>query len=395
MPRRILTTMLCALVLGTAAAAVSRPAELTGVITQVTGAVRLTGSGVGAVPLASPWQVIRAGVRLDLPAGAAAGIACSSLRFVRLRGPVSWSLTQKRCAAGEELTPAAYAAVAPEAGRFMVVRGVLVLERDMRTDPDDDPLAPVILAPRNTTIRSPRPTVSWLRVPLPEAGEYEIVWSGRGAGIPSIRLRKSEATCVTGADGLDLCTLPWPADRPDLPPGQIFFLTVAAREGIVDPWHSSLESSVKTQELVAAGTLERRLHDLEALGLEGAALDVARAGLLAGEGLYAAAAEAYRRALATASTPALRVTLADVDLKMGLLRLSEPLYRAALDEGDPAVRAGATFGLGRLQYTRGLYEAAAASFRQAQDLYASLGLRQQEEAARQAQRISIERIPDP
>jgi hypothetical protein len=374
-----------------AAAGPGKPMELTGIITQVEGAVRLSGPGVGAVPLASPWQAVRSGVTVRVPEGGGAGIVCSNRRFVRIRGPVSWSLTEQACAAGKELAPADYALVAPQAGRFNVVHGILVLDREMRGDDGSDPLAPFVVSPRNSVLRVPRPAVSWLRVP--GAAEYQVEWSGSGTSGYTTRLDASDLVCATRHDGLDLCSLPWPADRFDLRPGETFFLRILARGGIVEPWHGNDPVEVRTQTVAGAGRLERRLDDLGGLGLEGAALDTARAGVLAREGLYSDAAEVYQQALAAAPSPELRVTLADVELAMGFHRLAEPLYRRALGEGGPAVRAAAALGLGRLLYARGRYRDAMVAFRQAADLYAGQKLDEEEAAARRAAAKAAARTP--
>src|ERR1044072_788845 len=120
MGRKILSAVAGVVALVMACAAADPPADLTAVISQVSGTVRLSGPGVGPVPLAAPWQIIRAGVTVKLPKGATAGIVCSNRRFTRLRGPASWLLSERTCAAGKELTQAVYATLAPQAGRFKV-----------------------------------------------------------------------------------------------------------------------------------------------------------------------------------------------------------------------------------------------------------------------------------
>lgn len=379
-----------ALLAAMAAAGPGKPMELTGIITQVEGAVRLSGPGVGAVPLATPWQAVRSGVTVRVPEGGGVGIVCSNRRFVRIQGPGSWSLTAQACAAGKELALADYALVAPQAGRFNVVHGILVLDREMRGDDGSDPLAPFVVSPRNSVLRVPRPAVSWLRVP---AAEYQVEWSGLGTHGYTTRLDASDVACARRHDGLDLCSLPWPADRFDLRPGETFFLRILARGGLVEPWHGNDPVEVRTQTVAGAGRLESRLDDLGVLGLEGAALDVARAGVLAREGLYSDAAEAYQRALTVAPSSEIRVTLADVELAMGLHRFAEPLYRQALGEGGPAVRAAAALGLGRLLYARGRYGDATVAFRQAADLYAGKKLDEEEAAARRAAAKAAARTP--
>jgi hypothetical protein len=381
MRRRCLLVAPLLLAAAIAAAGEARPGELTGIVTQVDGAVQLAGPGIGENPLASAWQVVRTGVAFHVPKCGAAGIVCSNRRFVRLRGPVSWSLSEPACAAGRELTPAEYALVAPQAGRFKVVAGILTLEREMRTVEDDDALAPIVLAPRQTKVLSPRPRVLW--TPVPGATEYRVEWRGHGAGSDT-RLPTQEISCGVSLDGTDVCSLPWPPDRPDLPPEQTFFLRISARQGVAEPWHSSALQEVRTLALAEALALKARLRRLENLGLEGPALDAARAGLLAAEGVYSDAAEGYRQALTATPVAALRVTLGDVALAMDLLQAAASSYREALRTGAPSARAAAAFGLGRVEYARGNFRAAAQRFQEAQGLYLELGLKEEEAAAHKA-----------
>jgi hypothetical protein len=383
-----LIVLLLLSVMGTGAAS---KAELTGIITQMNGAVQATGPGVQGLPRASPWQVLRAGVTVQVPADAAAGIVCSNRRFVRIQGPATWLLTEPACAAGKELTPSEYALVAPQGGRFKVVEGLLTLEREMRSGDGDDPLAPLVLSPRNTVLRSPRPKVFWTRVP--SVTEYEIRWSGRGASGRDILLKAGEVACVEEWRGLSVCSLPWPEERHNLPPRESFLLSIAARDGISAPWHANDPVEARTQEIAQALALESELRDLGRLGLENSALEVARAGLLAERGLYADAAELYRQAIAAAPFPELQITVADLDLAMGLHLLAEPRYREALADGIPSVRAAAAFGVGRVAYARGNYQESASFFRQARDLYLEGGLGEEEAAARKAMERAVARIP--
>ncbi len=368
----------------------AQPAPLVGIVTQITGAVQVTGPGATGDPLASTWQVVRVGATVRVPADGAAGIVCSTRRFVRLHGPAAWRLTRETCAAGEELTPAEYAVVAPQAGHFKVVEGLQTLEHEIRGVDDGDPLAPLLLSPRGA-IRSPRPTVSWLRVP--SAAEYRVYMNGRDIHYDT--LVKSEGLiCTASPEGLDICSIAWPADRSDLPSGQIFFFGIAGREGIVEPWHGSEPAEVITPTLSATKALEARIQRIQSLGLQNATLEAARAGLFAEAGLFAAAAEAYQKALAIAPTPELRVTLADLYLISGLPSLAEPLYRAELVDPSPAVQGASTFGLGRIEYARARYQEAARHFQRARQLYAELNLADEEEAARKAaEKSSAKALP--
>jgi hypothetical protein len=370
------------------AAAAEQPMALVGILTQITGAVQVTGQGAPRDPLASLWQIIRPGVIVRVPEGGAAGIVCSSHRFVRLRGPASWSLSDKSCAAGEEITPAEYAMVAPETGRFKVVEGLLVLEHEIRNGAGADPLAPLILSPRGA-MRSPRPTISWLR--SPSAAEYRVALNGRGAHYDSF-LKTEDLTCTTSSDGLDICSLLWPADRPDLPPEETFSVGIAARESTAESWRSNDPVEVQTMALTDATVLDSHLSRIESLGWQEATRDAAQAGLFANAGLYTDAAEAYRRAFSSAPSPELRATLADVYLMSGLLDLADSRYRALLN-APPAVQAAATFGLGRVAYARGHSQEAAQQFQKARALYAELKLSDEEVAARRAADKAVARIP--
>lgn len=386
----ICRALIASLLLGLTTAAATSPTELTGILTQIDGSVQLAGPGVSGIPLARPWQVIRSGVTVHLPETSTVGIVCSNRRFIRLQGPKSWPLTEASCVAGRELTSGEYSLVAPQAGRFKVVSGLLALEREIRNGDQDDPLAPLLFSPRNTVLRSPRPAVSWLQ--LPAATEYRVEWSGRRAGYDT-RLRTGDVVCAADRDRANVCSLPWPLDRPDLPPAETFFLRIAARGGITEPWHWTEPVEVRTQKLSAVETLESHLRNIESLGLAGSALDTARAGLLAQGEFYADSAEAYRRALAAGPAPELRITLGDVYLAMGLLQLAEPLYREAASAGGPSVQAAAAFGLGRIEYARTHYREAAIDFRQAQELYAGQKVEEEEVAARRALERAVTRSP--
>jgi len=388
-PRRRGLVILASL-LGLAVTHPASAAELTAILTQVEGTVQLAGPGVSDLPLATLWQTIRAGVAVHVPAGGSAGIVCSSRRFVRLHGPASWSLTEPGCAGGKELTPGEYALVAPQGGRFRVISGLLTLEREVRAGQGEDPLTPEVLAPRNTALRVLRPAVSWTRVP--SAVEYRVAWNGRQVGYDK-RLAAGEVSCAATTAGYEACELPWPADRPALAQGEIYFLEIGSRGGGVEPWHSSPPVEVRTLGAAALAALGERLRRVASLGLEGPGLEVARAGVLAGAGLLAEAAEIVRQVLAITPTGALRVTLADIDFAAGLFRLAEPLYRETLDSGPQAVRAAAAFGLGRIEYARERFREAASDFRLACQLYAQEHLDEERAAACQAAAGAAARLP--
>ena len=346
--------------------------ELTAVITQLDGIVTLKGPGVGGFPAAKMLQIVRSGVVLHLSKDGSAGVVCSNDRFVRVQGAPKWQVTFQNCAQGKK---ADYDLFAPRGGRFRYAQGLWAFELEARGDDDGDPLAPVVLSPRNTAIRSPRPSIRWLQVP--SAVEYRIEWTGRGADAFTLDLDAQDVRCPLG-----ICELPWRAERPDLPPGRSFFLSVAARDDIVGPWHELDSVEVRTLAAEVSEAVARRLRDLEVLGLEGGALEAARGAVLAQAGLYAEAAESCEQAIEIAPAASLKVTLADVRFAIGLHRLAHSLYREAQEDDDPAVRAAAAFGVGRIEYAQARYHEAALRFRQALDLYGEARLPEEETAAR-------------
>jgi tetratricopeptide (TPR) repeat protein len=227
---------------------------------------------------------------------------------------------------------------------------------------------------------------------VPAATNYWVQWTSDGVKDHSSPVEAWNVLCSESLEDRPICLLPWPEGRAALSPGKTYFLRVAARSGASDSWHFKDPVKVEIQETPRTARLERELEVLEALGLENSALDIARAGLFAENGLYADAADQYRRIL-IADVPELRVTLADLDFMMGLDSLAEPRYREALAGHVPSVRAAAAFGFGRVAYARGRYEEAAAAFRQARELYGQLGLAEEENAARQALGVAEARIP--
>ncbi len=348
-------------------------------LTQIGGTVEIAGSGVRNLPVASLWQNVRQGAVVKIPAEGFAGLVCSDRHFVRLNGPTKWTLTSKGCKTGRLLTEAQYALVAPRAGRFHVVAGILVVDRELRFVRGDNPLAPVTISPRYSRLRSFRPAVSWLQVEGAEA--YLVEWQSEGFAERRFRIPAAEASCGHQPDGLDLCIFPFPADAPDLAPGAKYLLTTSARDRTSRVWFADAPVEITSPSLAETARLETSLAELKTLGFEGTALATAEAGQLASQGLYSDAANAYRKIQASDPSPELGVTLADLYLVTGLDFLAEPLYRGALAAELPTARAAAAFGLGRIAYERQRFPEAAEFFEQARKGYAELGMSEEAEAA--------------
>lgn len=131
--------------------------------------------------------------------------------------------------------------------------------------------------------------------------------------------------------------------------------------------------------------VRERLAAIGSLPVGGTARALARAGVYAEHGLYADAIAAYREVLRPDSAAATRVTLADLYFKVELDRWAYRHYEEVSTASDePGVLAAAALGLGRVHYARGGFPEARDHFRQAEALYARLGLTEEQAAARAA-----------
>lgn len=87
---------------------------------------------------------------------------------------------------------------------------------------------------RESRLSTFRPAVSWLQTP--DAEEYLVEWRTESLGDRYFRILAAEVSCRHEPDGLDLCTLPFPADAPALAPGTKFLLTVYRPEKVMRSW---------------------------------------------------------------------------------------------------------------------------------------------------------------
>jgi tetratricopeptide (TPR) repeat protein len=380
---------------GSPSSGIAQEADLTGLIAQVDpsgGRVELKGPGVGTVPVATLGQVVRSGVEFEIPKGIKIGVICSIRRFLSIEGPASWSLSREECLRGKMLPLSAYSLMVPRGGRLGVVPDVFVLEEKTRGD-EKDRLAPIIVGPRSTVLREPRPYIFWLQIP--SAVEYKIDWAAHGQNAFVLRLDAKAVLCRLGWEGLDICYVSWPAEQAGLAPGQKFSFRISARDTIKGPWHESASAEVRTMSRGESASVDDLLRDLEHMPLKGAMLEAAEAGLLAEEGLLADAAEKYRGLVESDLTGELEVTLADAYLRMGVLQLAEIHYKKAAEAPKPVVHAASVFGLGRIDFSRDRYAQAAANFREAEAIYGREGLEDERRNAESARGNACGRMIHP
>lgn len=314
---------------GTAAWAAETPA-LTALVVRTAGTVTGEAPAGGLVPLAR-YRVVPGDLELSVPAGGRLELLCSSDRAVHLDGPVSGHPVAAACEAGHPLLPGTYRATTT-AGRTLAVEHSAatrrrVLQLKSRGSEEDDPRVPILLAPRETAVRRARPDIRWTRVP----GAREYVVELVGSEPWTVRLEAEDVPCAPQEHPpatLDVCTVPWPAEAPELPPGEAVYLAVGARTGIVTPLRSAAPRRVRLLPADAIREVDATRDALRGLELPPGGIggpaggELAEALLLARAGLRGEAAEVVRSALAARPS-------ADAFLLQGALQLDAHLPRAA------------------------------------------------------------------
>lgn len=325
--------------------------------------------------------VIPAGHTVRLADGAWANVVCSNNQLVHLARRRTWTLTPDACQEGRPLGPGAYASVAPEIGRLRSLAGrPSVLEQRIRSEEKDEPGIPKLLYPRNTAVREARPEIVWSGVE--EAFEYEIELVG--SRLEPVRIAADGIACAAASDFPmfpRVCRAAYPESFPDLRPGAKELLRVGVRATLVAGLMVATEGSSVTR-LTDPETAEvrRALEEIDASPAGPWARQLLRAGVLARADLRGDAIEALQKALVAEDHPALRVTLGDLFLEIGLAGQARASYEAALrSEPNTVVRAAAELGLGLAADAQRESVRAQEHLRRARSLYAEAGL--DEEAA--------------
>jgi len=390
MGARSVRSLLCFAIAGALEApAGARPEPLTAVLVEVQGDVTIAepapriqgGPGLELVRRARALQALKMGDEVHLPPGSQAGLVCSTDRWIALAGGRDQLLTAQLCRAGRPLPPGTYRRLAPTVGRLCHLGLAAILEGNTRRPEDDDFAIPLLVSPRRTAVLDGRPAIRWR--PIPEAVEYEIELTGRYPF--QLRLDAAQIPCDERWGDLVVCVLPYPGREKELPAGEVSFLSVGARSELLGVLRKeSKPNRVRRLPTAQAAGVRAELARLEELPLGSASRELLAADLYVRQGLMGEAIAAYQRSLALRDAPEVRVTLADVYLMVGLLRLAAHGYQRARDESsDGAVAAGAELGLGRVEQIRCNRSAALAHFRQARDRYVALGL--------QAERARVEK----
>jgi tetratricopeptide (TPR) repeat protein len=271
--------------------------------------------------------------------------------------------------------------LASYAGRILPKNGALLLEFETRHV--ELGFGPILLSPRNSATMDAYPRLVWTQVP--DAVEYRIKL--RGPIETSIQLAAHDLHCGPGSGpwrNLAVCSWApsskWPALEREKP----VFLSFGSRHTLTASFRQVRE--MYRIHLLSAND-QRSLHEglFATLPVDKASRLLLTAGAYAQVGLYANAIASYDEALQVQEMPEARVTLGDLYLTTGLIALAEREYRQVLAGAPPlAARAAAEVGLGQVAYFRKLFGDAQAHFERARELYASLGLAAEAEAARSA-----------
>lgn len=377
-------------------------ADLTAVLSQVEGNVtvkeeapRQRSSNAG-VPIrqARFLQIVRTGDEIHVPAEAGAGLVCSNDRWITLPQGMDSRMTRDLCLKGKPLPPGTYKKLAPVGGRFQSIEGAFVLGRSPRVPGFG---VPTLLSPRNTSLLEGRPGIVW--TPVQGATEYEI--DVQGSHSFRLRLDASETPCNrSGGDWGEekVCSIPWPDSVPDLPRGETFSVSVGAFHSLASPPLKELEPNwVRRLTEERAEEVRSGLEILKDLPLEGEAHQLLEAEIYTRTAVFSKAISAYRQALAYKGAPESRIALGDTYVAVGLFRQAVRIYQAALDSSPQTeIQAAAELGLGKVEHSCRNYEQAIPHFQRARDLYASIRLETEAEAASRAlaESVSASKLPD-
>ncbi len=330
------------------------------------------------------------GTMIHIPAEESVALLCSSDRWIELRGPRTWTLAPGACDPGTLQDLGTFRRLVPHAGRYEIASLFLVRRRSVRAEPDQ----PIVLSPRQTAVREPRPPLVWraLHRQGDEKAEYEIEITGLNT--PYL-LSAWQADCRVQPSwgNMRVCTSPWPEEHSGLKRGKRLFWNVGYRASIAAPLVQIRKPvRVSHPSLEASEQLERSLEKLVALPLNATHRSLAAAGLYAEQQLYAEALNQLQEI--TERDDALQITIGDLYLAMGLAELASERYREILATApEAATEAAAAYGLGRSLSALQQLDDAIEAFRRAQEQYENGGYTKLAEDAREAQEAVARTLP--
>jgi tetratricopeptide (TPR) repeat protein len=365
----------------------SMPRPVMAIANRVAGEVtaRLPGSP-GAVPVRS-FQALAEGMLLRVSEPGRLVLVCDTGNALDLTGETL--LTRERCLRGTALPEGSSALVEPDAGRLTALGQSLELIGRARGEAWS---APVLLAPRNTRVLTPRPTLRWTEVA--GASRYRLLLLGPNQ--LEVDLAPDEFHCqreTRAAEPLRICTWDWPLGDAALLRGGTYGVTLTAGEERPGPQPPSVEvARVEVLSEEAACQVGEAVAAMESLKLDPFTEGLLLAGIQGRAGLLADAIDSYRRAVEIDPVPELLVTLGDAYREIDLLPLATDYYQLVIDHHPATVAAAAAeVGLGRVRAIQGHHGEARRWFLLASADYCRLKL---PDAANRAEREAANAGPE-
>jgi|GEM_PF-2442916 len=318
---------------------------LTAVVTALEGVVT-TDTAAGDIVRVLPRQVIPDGSVVNVSEPGAASLVCSTDHLLRLGGGTALRLSSETCATGLPLAPGTYAALSPsdrtlDTDRYTqsVLRRLdrtrtTIVRIRTRGREEQDPGIPVLLEPRDSGTLEPRPVLRWTRVPRAREIAIKVV----GPAPWTAKVPVSDVDCAERAyppGSLEVCSLPWPQDAPDLPADGQSYLAVGVKTTIGGAFSWGDRHRVWRVPDARARAIQASLEVLEQAEAPSSDADLRVPLFLADQGLLDAAGEALQEEL-TARPSATGLLL------QGALELERSLPLSAARSFREAERAAKT-----------------------------------------------------
>jgi len=346
---------------------------------------------------ATAFQQVAAGATVRTAPDSSATIVCLSGQAYRVTGGQRVAITSTLCQRAQPLPANSIPAVAPNNGSLVEkIDSSVIVEGETRERESDYGQLPIILSPRNTSLLTLTPTLTW--VDVSGALEYVLRLSGLSS-FDDVVIVAADLACVEDERTAPnrICTVAWPAAWP-IEPAQRYFFTVSARTGIASPLRESETSALRTLTAADAAQLQATVAEIEALDLDPVTRNLLLAGHYRAYGVLEQAIVAYVQAYALQPVSEVAVALGDLYLKVDLQRFALRAYQDTLDQlataekDNPAARAAAEFGIGLVYYSRANYAEAEPHFVEAVELYTQIGAESERNAAQAALQATRERL---
>jgi hypothetical protein len=214
----------------------------------------------GVTTLLGYGHILTTDWSITVSEGGEATVLCSNDRSVRFDDAHRKLRLAQACAGGDRVAPGTYAMVANESWEVRRGHGTEDpydgLTFRMRGWEEDDPTVPVLLEPRRSAVLDARPKLRWTRVT--DAWGYWIELSDDHRF--ETYVRADEIACSRADllhDQVEVCSIEWPEEFPDLAPNREALLRVRAQRNGAPDSSETLEHRVRRVSRSLAIELER------------------------------------------------------------------------------------------------------------------------------------------